>query len=107
MWSGSSSPSMLSTAAVFLPPPCGTAANSGRPLLAPKYPITPAEMMMIGKGTLKKKMAMKAVAARAIMIRLRSARLPTRTTAWMTMASTAAFSPKNSASMTPTLPKAA
>ena len=37
-------------------------------------------MMMIGKGTLKKKIATKAIAASAIMIRLRSARLPTRTT---------------------------
>ena len=39
--------------------------------------------MMIGKGTLKKKIATKAMAASAIMIRLRSARLPTRTTAWI------------------------
>ena len=59
---------MLSTAAAFLPPPCGTAANSGRPLLAPKYPITPAPMMMIGNGTLKKKIATNAIAASAIMI---------------------------------------
>ena len=60
--------------------------------------------MMIGNGTLKKKIAMKAVAASAIMIRLRNARLPTRTTAWITMASTAAFNPKNTASMKLTLP---
>ena len=54
--------------------------------------------VMIGKGTLKKKIATNAAAASAIMMRLRSARLPTRTTAWITIASTAAFSPKNSAS---------
>ena len=63
--------------------------------------------MMIGNGTLKKKIAMKAAAASPIMIRLRSARLPTRTTAWITMASTAAFNPKNSASTKLTLPKPA
>ena len=61
-------------------------------------------MMMIGNGTLKKKIPTKAIAASAIMRRLRSARLPTRTTACTTIASTAAFSPKNSASMKPTLP---
>ena len=64
-------------------------------------------MMMTGKGTSKKKIATKAIAASAIMMRLRSARLPTRTTAWITIASTAAFRPKNSASTNPTLPKAA
>jgi hypothetical protein len=64
-------------------------------------------MMMIGKGTAKKKIATKAIAASAIMMRFFSARLPTRTTASMTMASTAAFSPKNSASTKLTLPKAA
>ena len=61
-------------------------------------------MMMIGKGTLKKKIATKAMAASAIISRLRNARLPTRTTAWTTIASTAAFSPKNTASTKPTLP---
>ena len=61
-------------------------------------------MMMSGKGTLKKKIATKAMAASAIITRLRRARLPTRTTAWITIASTAAFSPKNSASTKPTLP---
>ena len=63
--------------------------------------------MMSGNGTSKKKIATKATAASAIMTRLRSARLPTRTTASITIASTAAFSPKNSASTKPTLPKAA
>ena len=43
--------------------------------------MMPAAMMMIGKGTLKKKIATKAMPASAIMIRLRNARLPTRTTA--------------------------
>ena len=38
-------------------------------------------MMMTGNGTLKKKIATKAMPASAIMMRLRSARLPTRTTA--------------------------
>ncbi len=61
-------------------------------------------MMMIGKGTLKKKIATKAIAASASMTLLRSARFPTRTSAWITIASTAAFSPKNSASTKPTLP---
>ena len=37
---------------------------------------------------------------------LRSARLPTRTTAWITIASTAAFSPKNNASTNQTWPNA-
>ena len=45
-----------------------------------------------------------AIAASAIITRLRNARFPTRTTAWTTIASTAAFSPKNTASMKPTLP---
>ncbi len=61
-------------------------------------------MMMIGKGTAKKKIATKATAASVTMMRLRSARLPTRTTACSTIASTAAFNPKNSASMYQTLP---
>ena len=64
-------------------------------------------MMMIGKGTAKKKIATKAIAASAIMTLLRKARLPTRTNASITIASTAALSPKNSASTKLTLPKAA
>jgi hypothetical protein len=60
--------------------------------------------MISGNGAPKKKIAMKASAAMAIMTRLRSARLPTRNTAWITMASTAAFRPKNKASTKPTLP---
>ena len=47
---------------------------------------------------------MKAAAARPCMVRLRSARLPTRSTACTTTASTAAFSPKNTAETAPMLP---
>lgn len=44
------------------------------------------------------------MAAMACITRLRSARAPIRTTAWRTMASTAALSPKNSAPTMPSLP---
>ena len=83
------------------------AVNAGRPARAPKKPITPAATMMSGKRTRKKKIAIKATAASASSPRLRSARLPMRTTASTTMASTAAFRPKNSAATKPTLPNSA
>ena len=63
--------------------------------------------MMMGNGTAKKKIAMKLAAASAIMMLFLSARLPMRTTASSTIASTAAFKPKNNACTTPTLPSAA
>jgi len=44
-------------------------------------PMIPAAMMITGNGTAKKKIATKAIAAIAIITGLRSARLPTRTTA--------------------------
>ncbi len=62
---------------------------------------------MIGNGTLKKKMPTKAAAASAIIAVFLSARLPTRTTASSTIASTAALRPKNSATNSGTPPKAA
>ncbi len=62
---------------------------------------------MIGNATPKKKIATKANAASATMTPFFNARLPTRTTASSTIASTAAFSPKNSAATKPTLPYAA
>ena len=52
-------------------------------------------------------MAMKARAAIPTMTRFLSARLPIRTTASSTIASTAAFRPKKSAWTMPTWPKAA
>ena len=64
-------------------------------------------MMMSGNGTPKAKMAMNAPAAMAIMTRFFSARLPMRRTASSTIASTAAFRPRNSACMMATAPKAA
>ena len=69
--------------------------------------MSPAPRMMSGNGTLRKKIATKAAAASPIMTRFLSDRLPTRTTASSTTASTAAFSPKNSAATMPTLPQAA
>ena len=62
---------------------------------------------MTGNGTAKKKIATKAAAASACMGRLFSARLPMRMTASTTIASTAAFSPKNAAATKPTWPQSA
>ena len=59
---------------------------------------------MIGKGTAKKKIATNESAASAIMTLFFSARLPIRTTAWSTMASTAAFKPKKMPATMPTSP---
>ena len=59
---------------------------------------------MIGNGTPKKKIVTNAVAASAIMTRFLRDLLPTRTTAWSTTASTAAFKPKKRAVTKPTLP---
>jgi len=67
-------------------------------------PMIPAVMTISGKGTLKKKMPTRANAASTSIGRLFSARLPTRRTAWSTIASTAAFRPRNKAVMTGTLP---
>ena len=63
--------------------------------------------MMSGKGMAKKKIPTNAAAASASITLFLSARLPIRTTASSTIASTAAFSPKNSAATTGTLPNAA
>jgi hypothetical protein len=62
---------------------------------------------MSGNGTSKAKMATKDAAAMAIIGPFLSARPPIRITACSTMARTAAFRPKNSASTTPTLPQMA
>jgi len=70
-------------------------------------PITPAASTISGNGTPRKKIPINARAARAIIGRLLSARLPTRWTACNTIASTAALSPKNSAAIVGTLPNAA
>ena len=86
------------------PPPTSNWRSPARP---PKKPIKPAPKMMIGKGTSKKKMPMKAAAASPRMTLFLRERLPIRMTASRTIASTAAFRPKNSAATTPTLPKAA
>ena len=67
-------------------------------------PMIPAVMTISGKGTLKKKMPIKANAASTSIGRLFSARLPTRCTACSTIASTAAFRPRYKAVMTGTLP---
>ena len=63
--------------------------------------------MINGNGTSKTKMATKAAAAIASITRFLSARRPMRTTACSTIASTAALSPKNSASTTGTSPSPA
>lgn len=60
--------------------------------------------MMSGNGTAKPKIATKEAAAMATIAPFFRAREPMRMTACTTMASTAAFSPKNSASTGPTLP---
>ena len=54
-------------------------------------------MMMTGNGTAKKKIATKAAAARTCRGLLFSERRPMRMTASTTIASTAAFRPKNAA----------
>ena len=58
---------------------------------------------MSGNGTPKKKIATNAAAAMPTITRFLSARLPMRSTASSTMASTAAFRPKNSAWTMPDL----
>ena len=63
--------------------------------------------MMNGNGTPRKKIATNATAAMPTITLFFSARLPMRMTASSTMASTAAFRPKNSAWTMPTVPKAA
>jgi hypothetical protein len=89
------------------PPRRGRRRREGRePAPAAEKPIRPAARTISGNGTAKKKMAMKAPAAIAAQ-RCLSARAPIRRTASRTIASTAAFSPKNRASTAPTLPKAA
>ena len=60
--------------------------------------------MISGNGTPKTKIATKDAAAMATMAPFLSARPPIRITACTTMASTAAFSPKKSASTAPTSP---
>ena len=79
--------------------------KAGSPARAPASPISPAARMISGNGTSRKKIATNAVAASATMTRLRSARRPMRTTASSTIASTAAFRPKNSAATAGTSPK--
>ena len=69
-------------------------------------PTSPAASTIAGNGTPKAKIATNAAAATARAGPLPSARRPIRTTACSTMASTAAFSPKNSASTSPPSPKA-
>ena len=59
---------------------------------------------MAGKGAAKAKMATKETAAMVIVTAFFSARLPMRTTACSTMASTAALRPKNRAATKPRLP---
>ena len=63
--------------------------------------------MISGNGTPKAKMARNAAAAMPTITLFFNARLPMRMTASITMASTAAFRPKNSACTMPTEPKAA
>ena len=63
-----------------------------------------AARTMSGNGASRKKIATKAAAASPIRTRFLSARLPIRTTASSTMASTAAFSPKKRAETKPILP---
>jgi hypothetical protein len=67
-------------------------------------PMIPAAITISGKGTLKKKIPIKANAASTSIGRLFSARLPTRCTACNTIASTAAFRPRNKAVTTGMLP---
>ncbi len=74
---------------------------------APRSPTTLAPTMMAGNGAEKKKIATKAAIARPSMARLRRARLDSRTSACSTIASTAAFRPKNNAATTPTSPQTA
>jgi hypothetical protein len=61
-------------------------------------------MMMIGKGTLKKKIAMKAMRRQRDHDPVAQRAFADADHRLITIASTAAFSPKNSASTKPTLP---
>jgi len=63
-----------------------------------------ASATISGKGAPNRKMARKDAAARPSMTLFFRARLPMRNTACSTIASTAAFSPKNSAVTTGTSP---
>jgi hypothetical protein len=85
----------------------GDGRKATSPLAFPAKPIAAAPMMTSANGTAKKKMPTKASAASATILRFLSARLPTLTTASSTTASTAAFSPKNSACTMATSPNAA
>jgi hypothetical protein len=85
----------------------GPTWNEPEPVRAPTKPITPAASTINGNGTARKKMPIKARPASSNIAWLLSARLPTRCTAWSTIASTAAFRPKKNAATAGTLPKAA
>ena len=83
-------------------PPFGACTASGakrsgrrRP---PTRPATPAPSTMNGNGAPKKKIAHERQRREPTMVPFFSARFPMRITASMTMASTAALSPKNSPS---------
>ena len=66
--------------------------------------MTAAASTMSGKGAAKAKMATKARRAMARRVALRSVRLPMRTTASSTMASTAALRPTKAAATGPSWP---
>jgi hypothetical protein len=87
-----------SSFAAFCPPACGWPQNQ---------PNAPAARMISGKGIAKTNIATNAEAATHTSARPLSARFAIRTTASSTIASTAAFKPKNSDATTPIWPKAA
>ena len=84
--------------------PAPPAAKAPHPALAPAQPISAAAATISGNGAPKAKIATNDAAAMANIAALRSARRPSRTTACSTMASTAAFSPKNNAETKPVSP---
>ena len=87
-------------------PAGGTAADADCPRLRQK-PTKAAAATISGKGTFRKKMPTNAAPAISHSTLPLSARLATRSSASMTIASTAALTPTNTASASGSLPKAA
>ena len=107
--SGSSSPSRRGWSLCLSPDePCPPLLlKTSAPLAVPMKPMRAALRTINGNGMSKKKMPMNAAAASRRRALFFSARLPMRTTASTTIASTAAFNPKNRAATAGTLPYSA
>ena len=87
-------------------PPCPAVRTVCGAYLPSSQPTSPDTTTTAGNGTPNTVSARNAATARASRAREASARLPTRTTAWATMASTAGARPANSARTAVVVPKA-